>query len=298
MEILHKVLVEGTKEASVGAGAAGAAASGGADPTALCRRALEEWGLEPRLVSRGGDTLLHAAARAGRADLVRLLLVALRARYASPNPDQLLANRAGLTPLHLAIRGGGAGHVECALALIEADKLGRACVELTGKERVPPLLLAAAAGQTQVCRALLGKGASVHARNAAGCSALHLAVAEGHEATARWLVAEGKADLRASDSKGRWPVHVAIQYKRSALAAFLEEADGKRSGARRGPGPRVGGGGSASVAAASSSGGGNGGVGAGSGGSSSGGGGSKEEAEAVEQVGCVVLAWEATALVY
>lgn len=36
-------------------------------------------------------------------------------------------------------------------------------------------------GMTPVCRALLAKGASVQSRNAAGCTALHLAAAEGKQ---------------------------------------------------------------------------------------------------------------------
>lgn len=140
-------------------------------------------GLDVNQRDGAGDTLLHAAARAGLDDGVLQLLLSKGARLNQ-------ANQAGLQPLHVA-------------GLRSIDALVRAGVDvdaLDGSGRTP-LHHAAAAGQADAVAELLRLGASVYKVDAKGRTPLHAAALGRHDAVFNTLVAAG-APLSARDADG------------------------------------------------------------------------------------------------
>jgi len=117
-----------------------------------------------------GDTALHVAAAAYRADLVRELL----ARGA----DVAAKNRRGAEPLHAAASGGpGSRHwnpaaqVATVACLIEAG----ADPNTTNMDGVAPLHVAVRTRCAAAVRALLERGADVHRKNKHGSTPVLLA---------------------------------------------------------------------------------------------------------------------------
>jgi ankyrin repeat protein len=161
-----------------------------------------------------GITPLHLAAKAGRTQMVHLLLQAgakVSRDYSAPETP---IDRK--TPLHMAAK---AGHTPVVQLLIDA---GADCNEPTvptvGYEK-SPLHLAAVRGHIDVARVLLSKGANVNQKDAyvdrlpgsnkdqiRGKTPLNGAVEQGHEALVRLLLDNG-ADISATHEAGRTALH-------------------------------------------------------------------------------------------
>jgi ankyrin repeat protein len=183
-----------------------------------------------------GERALVAATRTaylgGRAETVRLLLDA-----GSPisSPDDPF----GLTPLMRAARIGGDvavvalllergadvrapshnGHTALHGAVEDAHgpEIARMLIEAGAeidaqrtKGRDAPLHLAAARGSADVVALLIGRGARLELRNAAGSTPLHLAAAQAAAANVDLLLAAG-ADAAITDHAGRSVLDAAIE---------------------------------------------------------------------------------------
>jgi len=86
----------------------------------------------------------------------------------------------------------------------------------------PALMAAARGGSAPVCRALLGKGADVNARNSEGSSALTLSIRSGggHIDVVNTLLAAG-ADIQQKDSNGLTSLHHAVLSKNVPILTLL-----------------------------------------------------------------------------
>jgi ankyrin repeat protein len=125
-----------------------------------------------------GGTAAHAAARAGRADLLGPLTIAGASwNLASADPP-------GLTPLRMAI-----DFPDRALAEEMADTMlgNGGDPNAPQGDGVTPLHAAAAAGSTEILRLLVLDGARVEARTPQGETALDLARRTGRQAAAEML---------------------------------------------------------------------------------------------------------------
>ena len=191
-----------------------------------------------------GETMIHRAAREGRADVVE----ALCWNYGA-DPDAVSLGTDAATPLHLAAEGG---HVEvlnvfCFLGGGE-DALRRrvnarkgkggngasgstpahlaamhghlaaletlvdrmfADVDAKDDERSTPLHVASVHGHVDVVESLIQRGADVGALDGYGCHAIHLAAEQGHEKVVRRLLRHGGADILARNAQGNMALHLA-----------------------------------------------------------------------------------------
>ncbi|GAA3212698.1 ankyrin repeat domain-containing protein [Dactylosporangium siamense] len=222
--------------ASGDAAGVAAALAAGADPDALVDR--ERWGV------------LLESARAGRADLVTLLLEA--------GATVGGVGRYGATPLRVAAGAGHAGVVRLLVAAgasaAEPDRrqsvLGHVISEVafqparalldtldvllelganTGPREDPPVVAAVrASAPPAVLRILFDRGADPDQRRADGTPALVLAARLGDHAAVDLLVRAG-ADVDATDPRGRSALMHAVERNHRAAAAVLLLAGADRS---------------------------------------------------------------------
>jgi ankyrin repeat protein len=178
-------------------------------------RALIALGADAGLRDRPGATALHIAASHAHADVVVVLLAA--------RADTVRSTAAHLqTPLHLAAQQAQqeANAVLCCRLLVK----GGADVDARDELGNSPLLLAAAAGNAALCKALVSLDASLALANDAGGTALHVAARHGHDGVVQLLLREC-ADLAvaiaAKDKLGQSPLHSAAIGGSSICAELL-----------------------------------------------------------------------------
>jgi ankyrin repeat protein len=147
--------------------------------------------------ARGGneETPMHAAAFAGHADILSLLL-----EHGAPVDVQ---GRSGLTPLHRATSNG---KVEAGQHLLDR---GANINAPRGYGRTP-LSWAITRGHVEFARMLLKRGARIDDADNGGRTALHWAVIKEDIQAARLLL-EHSADINAPDEYGMTPARYSRQ---------------------------------------------------------------------------------------
>ncbi|KAK2773614.1 heat shock protein sti1 (tetratricopeptide), partial [Colletotrichum kahawae] len=197
-----------------------------------------------RYVDEDNRTVLHHAARLGRASIVR---AAISTAGPDAGVDPLDADRC--TPLHLASRNG---HLEVVSALLAAGADVRAeesfdATPLPGAARNGPaeiarVLIAAGAvvdapnrdcgtalhvgarrGMEGVVGVLLGAGANPATRDAGGDTPLHDAARGGHEGVVMRLLETGMVSIEALNANDFTPLSVAARHGREAIVRMLVE---------------------------------------------------------------------------
>jgi hypothetical protein len=172
-----------------------------------------------------GDTALHIAAAAYRADVSQVLI--------QRGADPRATNRRGATPLHYAAAGGpGSAHWN---PKAQADVVGllvRAGADPNGADKsgVAPLHVAIRSRCAAAVGALLTSGADARRKNGAGSTPLHLAVqttgkggsgtpaAQEQQAAIVRLLIEHGARLADKNARGK---RVAECVRRERLVALM-----------------------------------------------------------------------------
>jgi ankyrin repeat protein len=154
-----------------------------------------------------GERPLHAAARAGHADAVRLLLD----RGADA---QIATNEARQMPLHMAALNG---HRDVAAALLDAG----VAVDPKADNDATPLHMAADKGHLDVVRLLVGRGATIDAPNAHGWTALFWAASCGHAEIVTYLLEQGANAHVVATRMRATPLHLAAQNGHANVANLL-----------------------------------------------------------------------------
>lgn len=165
-------------------------------------------GVDPDSIDANGDPVIVAAARAGSASVVDVLLAA------KVQVDQ--RNRWGDTALMVAVLNGHAG-------IAKALRQRGAAVNMKGWT---PLIYAATGGHDDIVRWLLGEGSDINAPSPNGTTALMMAVRENRYSTALLLIARG-ADVNRRNENGASALDWA---KRADDEQLIERL--KRAGAR------------------------------------------------------------------
>ncbi|KAJ3102628.1 hypothetical protein HDU96_009575 [Phlyctochytrium bullatum] len=157
-----------------------------------------------------GISPLHLAAMC---DTVELLNLLLDTRHpVTPNFD-----RRGWTPLHCNANDGSCPQI--AKRLEEAFPFLLDAMDVEGRT---PLIVALAAGMSDVANALLNAGASLSVRNRNGRTPLHQASASGLTDLVSRMLAKG-ADPSATDNNLWTPLHIACWRGHASVAQLLLE---------------------------------------------------------------------------
>jgi ankyrin repeat protein len=162
------------------------------------------------LLASGIELNVYEAAGTGQTQRLRELIAADPSLVNSHAPD-------GFTPLGLAIFFG---HAETVNALIDAG----ADVNLASREsmKVSPLASASAAGQLEIARVLIARGANVNARAAGEFTPLHESAASGRMEFAKLLLENG-ADVNARTADGKTPLDYAREHNRAEMVQLLSK---------------------------------------------------------------------------
>jgi ankyrin repeat protein len=162
------------------------------------------------LLASGVELNVYEAAATGQTERLRELITADPSAINSHAED-------GFTALGLAVFFG---HPETVKALLDAG----ADVNLASREsmKVTPLASASAAGQLEIARSLIARGANVNARAAGDFTALHESAASGRMEFAKLLLDHG-ADVNAKTSEGKTPLDYAREHNREEMVELLEK---------------------------------------------------------------------------
>eukprot|EP00435_Cladocopium_sp_Y103_P056411 s1173_g19.t1 len=164
---------------------------------------------DPNTTDENGNAPLHAAAKNGHLNPVKLLLEA-----GAETDPQTEAGR--LTPLHLA---STCGHMDVVQFLVDAG----ADKEKASNGGFTPLLMAVHEGHLDIVRFLVEAGAGKEEASDGGLTPLLMAVHEGHLDIVRFLVKAGADKEKASDV-GLTPLLIAVHEDHLDIARFLVEA--------------------------------------------------------------------------
>lgn len=171
-------------------------------------------GAQARALSRRGETPLYLAAAAGHASTCAML-----ARAAPDTLELALPAPLGATPLMAAAAGG---HVAAVDVLLEAGACATCSITASEEKQGPlgvrsfettwtPLHAAAQSGAVGAIDALLEAGADPRTQNAQGMTALHSAVAANQQQAYGALLRspQGAAASKLRDSEGHTPLELA-----------------------------------------------------------------------------------------
>jgi ankyrin repeat protein len=160
------------------------------------------------------DTVLIAACRVGRTNIVKLAL-----EYGAkndPHPEY------GQTALQAAV---AAGHIDCVKVLLETASLSKADKIIVNHEdhaKEAPLHVASRCGNVQIAQLLIKHGANIFCLDAKGRTCLHCAVQSGNEACLKYLLQVGGHQLiNDRDQNGLTSLYMAIKQGNLNCAKIL-----------------------------------------------------------------------------
>ena len=184
-------------------------ASGEGDIDEIKRILHQETSLDVNTGDYDARTMLHLSAAEGNTRVVQALLV--------EGADVHCQDRWGATPLHDAVAGSHTQVIE----LLSAHG-----AELHYEDPAGMLCGAAAEGDLDKMRQLIGHGVSPNACDYDGRTALHLAACEGIVNVIEFLI-QNRAEVNVVDRWNNTPLDDAVKYTKELPARLLYEHGGK-----------------------------------------------------------------------
>ena len=173
---------------------------------------LAEKGADLQYVAKSGETLMHAAAYSGEAELLQWAFANLPAALI----DRPMAN--GVTPMMMA---ADRGHAQAMAELIEAGaKPDARAVVTAGFGSESAIHMAAAKGHAEAITVLLKHGVSPDEPTGAGVTPLMMASALGESAAVKVLL-DHAARVDRVDRYQMTALHYAAKYGRTQAVAML-----------------------------------------------------------------------------
>jgi ankyrin repeat protein len=162
------------------------------------------------LLASGIELNVYEAAATGQTERLRELIAADPSLVNTHSVD-------GFTPLGFAVFFGRPETVD---ALLEAG----ADVNLASREsmKVAPLSSASAAGQYEIAKKLIARGANVNTRASSDFTPLHESAASGRLEFATLLLEHG-ADVNAKTAEGKTPLDYAREHDRTEMVELLRK---------------------------------------------------------------------------
>lgn len=148
-------------------------------------------------------TCVLAAAMDGNPNILKLRL--------QNGGDPFVSSKKLFTPLHFAVMNGS---LQCVALLLEAVTSNEDLVQFqtyissATEHGDTALMFAAQRGQLPICKLL--SGSLVDSTNNAGCTALHLAAANGNYEVVKFLIDELQADFKILNGNGENPLYHAV----------------------------------------------------------------------------------------
>ena len=190
--------------------------------------ALVALGANPDLGDREGWRPLHVAVAKRSARSLQVLVDGRKAFDGRADYDA--AAKDGATPVLLAARLGFAPETAILVRGTSSHKRVKPDLNKADLKGVTPLIAAAAGGFLDVVEVLLGAGAALDARSAAGETALFQAASKGHVAVVERLLATRghyKADFDIPDALGDAPILAAARNGHKEVCQALVNAGAK-----------------------------------------------------------------------
>ena len=154
-----------------------------------------------------GRTVLHAASKAGPEATVHILMAA--------GADVNAEDSHGRTPLHYAVESRD-------LRILYSLLIAGAQPMYSDRDQICPIHLAAEQGSELVIQALLNGGRDPNCRDSQGRTPLHHSCASKRSTIpAATMLLESEADVRACDTQGIQPIHLAAEQGSESLVRLL-----------------------------------------------------------------------------
>lgn len=162
---------------------------------------LVDKGVSVHVNDREGCSLLHAAARHGREDIVEWLM-----KHHPIGEDINKQDNNGNTPLHYAVKGG---HHELTKTLLTNGS----DVNILNYDFEWPIHYAAHGGDEKLITLLIENDATVNVRNRIDWTPLFYSVLNGNERVVKVLVnhEDEEFSLNDMDAQGKSPIHISAE---------------------------------------------------------------------------------------
>ncbi|XP_027714766.1 ankyrin repeat domain-containing protein 16 [Vombatus ursinus] len=156
------------------------------------------WRVKTGCPGRGGDTLLHSAARHGHRDILAYLVEAWELDIEASNRDYK-------RPLHEA---ASQGHRDCLLYLLKRG----AAVDCLKKGDWTPLMMACTRKNLEVIQDLVEHGANPVLKNKDGWNSFHIASRKGDPVILQYLLTVSPTVWQTESKIRRTPLHTAAMH--------------------------------------------------------------------------------------
>ena len=171
-------------------------------------------GTQKKEMFSNSDSALHAAARCGNIELIKMFLDSLNL---TNNPHAV--NEQGDSVLHAACISGNLMLVQYLVENCQLD------IDAKNNSSDTPLHLASSWGFLPLVKYLAGRGCNINAVNCRGNSPLHLALMFNHLEVSNFLLGSMNCDINVQTNDGETALHIACSMNPDVIHDLLKNAN-------------------------------------------------------------------------